>query len=339
MKRIYKYASVDTGIAILEKNTVVVTNPLEFNDINDSELFVKQKDIKKGIETYISFLNEVEIYNEVKRIHMSENFRTGRIQKYSIRKFLSKIDSQRKQGIKKGYYSPKLTVGRLRFWVKLAGFTLNDEQKSMASNCFEQIDIFTNNVGLISMKDLIELLPTNIRVSCFSLKPNISKMWSHYANNHNGVCIEYDKSIESVPVNYVKKNHYVKFNRLVHKWLSFLLQGKHLNVNQDELIRFIPLLNKSKDWKEEMEERMIVSSKDTKIQRIIVKGKKLELYPVPTPTRVIIGTRVNELDRKRIMTICNKMNIPVEFCHKSKNYKLTISKELVNTKCFNNYNK
>lgn len=327
MSKVYKYASVATGMKILEGNMLVVTNPLEFNDVNDSELFVSSKDLKKGIKTYISFINETEIYNAVKELYSKGHFDNKRFQRLTIKIFLARIGRRREKGLKRGYYSPRITIDRLRMLVNLASFSLNDNQRKEAEICFDELDKFSNDIGYVKMKDLIESLPTNIRVSCFSLRPDISKMWSHYADKHNGVCIEYDNSIDTVPVNYVKNNHYVKFDRLVRGLLSNLLVGKNVDFQQDDLIKLLPLLNKSQDWKEEMEERMVVSSKDSRITRIKVDDKELELYPVPSPTKVIIGIRVNELDRVRIIKICDERNIPVEFCQKGKKYKVHISPE------------
>ena len=329
MKKIYKYSSLEVGIKIIEGNTVAITNPSDFNDINDSELYSKAFDLKNGIRTYTSFLYENELYNLMKQLYESGNLKDKKFQQHIVKRFLHRIDKHRIKGIKKGKYSPLITIEYLEFMTKLFGFTLTDDKKDLANKTFNDINNFTDNNGLINISNLIDSLHDTMRASCFSLKPDISKMWAHYGDKHKGVCIEYNESIETVHMNYVKHSKYVKFNKFVKMWLSSLLKDERLDIQQGELVGLYPFLNKSYDYKEEMEERMIVSSNDDKITKITINGKEQELYPVPKPSRVIIGAKASAEDIVRIEQICKEKEIPVSYCIKVKNYKLKIVNEKI----------
>lgn len=72
---------------------------------------------------------------------------------------------------------------------------------------------------------------TNIRVSCFSelikndnFKKNIT-MWSHYANNHKGFCVEYDLSFLNDKTSFTIENHQYYDESLQESYLDQRLKA------------------------------------------------------------------------------------------------------------------
>lgn len=91
-------------------------------------------------------------------------------------------------------------------------------------------------------------------------------MWSHYANKHKGICIEYENIKDTYPIGYIKKEKFVNFFRFVKIYLASLNDGNSY-FNENELVALFPILNKSEDWKEEQEVRTIISSKNKLITK------------------------------------------------------------------------
>lgn len=320
MSKIYKYASIDNGLLILKNENVVVSNPTTFNDPFDSELLVKNNDLQIGIETYINFLLENDILDCCKKVINNKKD----IQSIICNRFVKKINKRRSKAIIKGSYFPLINFQYIQFLVKIFGFTIPKDYKNDAIKSFGNINNIINSEGPIKIKDLITKLPSNLRISCFSKRPDISKMWSHYANKHNGICLEYENIKDTYNIEYVTKEKYVKFFNFIKKYLAVLCDTNN-QYDYNDFISLFPILNKSIDWKEEQEIRMIISYDNELISKATSNGKDIELYPIGKPKKVIIGVNVKKEKQIEIINYCKKHDIPVNIC-KKRNYKIIIEK-------------
>lgn len=89
---------------------------------------------------------------------------------------------------------------------------------------------------------LLDLIPSRLGVYCLSPDPCLTLMWSHYARNHKGICLEFA----------VRKNeafHYALKVRYQKKYPTFHLNDPGFEINM--------LLVKSDDWRYEKEFRLI----------------------------------------------------------------------------------
>ena len=128
----------------------------------------------------------------------------------------------------------------------------------------------------------------NCKVCCFSENNDILLMWSHYANKHQGVCIEFD--LEKLEDN------------------SFLDSLKAVNINKviygdiPKNINNLPvsLFYKTKDWEYEKEYRIVCYSED-------------EFLCFDCVSRLILGAKVNMYQKniKMIILEAKKRNIPI----------------------------
>lgn len=101
-------------------------------------------------------------------------------------------------------------------------------------------------------------------------------MWSHYADLHRGICIEFDTSIPGTIFSKAKKVLYVnKFN-------DFVLKSD----KEREVATHISSFTKSKLWKYEDE------------WRILEQEEGCYSFPAECITGVILGCRISE-DHKR----------------------------------------
>lgn len=137
----------------------------------------------------------------------------------------------------------------------------------------------------------------SIALSSFTSKNNNNLMWSHYTNNHTGICVEYKPDLfeyldtlkghlASGPVNYSDEPPVVK--------------GIEDPSSKIEKIIF----NKQSEWKYENEYRVVfLSKKDTEFISIDRKFIKA----------VYIGSRASREIDSKILSICSNTDIEIYY--------------------------
>lgn len=118
----------------------------------------------------------------------------------------------------------------------------------------KKMSITNNNVLKEYYKESIRKTFETIGVHCFSYDPRNILMWSHYANEHKGICVQIERVrdfktlVQVVNVNY--SNNYPSIN--------------FIKSSVDDIKNTI--LNKSTDWKYEQECRILLPGQaNTKI--------------------------------------------------------------------------
>lgn len=127
-------------------------------------------------------------------------------------------------------------------------------------------------------------------VSCFASKGDSLCMWSYYADNHKGICIEYDSDTLIagelvVPVDYSSETFCIS-KEVDHE--KILMKGT---------------LTKSEDWKHEEEWRM-VSCEDPNLP--VKNGKFLKSCK---PSKVYLGCRSEDYLIKEVIKYCKKEKV------------------------------
>lgn len=147
---------------------------------------------------------------------------------------------------------------------------------------------------------LIELLRTIVRFCSFSKRNDSVTMWSHYADQHSGICIEYDFTDQpfvrdcTYPVLYTKQ----PFDATEY----FLDEMKKVRIS------ILSSLFKWKDWEYEREWRFTIPN------NIIPEDGP---FRVKKPTAIFLGSKcenmINE-DKKKILNniliFADEQNIP-----------------------------
>jgi len=123
------------------------------------------------------------------------------------------------------------------------------------------------------------------RMYCLTPFPDNTLMWSHYANNHSGICLEFDKNKL-----LIARARPVRYRDTYPEWTPAGVSDGPLEL----------VLTKSKDWCYEREFRIMGSLLDG--------PTKLDGYFVPLPdgalTAIILGC-TNE-DHDEILSIVNE---------------------------------
>ena len=143
-----------------------------------------------------------------------------------------------------------------------------------------------------------DLLPLHdgFRISCFSETPCSNIMWGHYANKHNGFCIEYDvdklvKKVKPImPVVYTE----APFDA------SDIIDMRGIT---DKYVNICPVLFKSKDWSYEKEWRLIIPKNE---------NDKVFYHFPEAIIGIYLGFKtLSNKSADELETIANNMNIPV----------------------------
>lgn len=128
------------------------------------------------------------------------------------------------------------------------------------------------------------------RVYCLTTKPTDTLMWSHYAENHTGICLEFrcDNAVFSGALKVVYYEAYP---------LLDLADNDHKTI-------LLPLLAKAKDWAYEDEYRLIAQEESAALncQSLITKNNFLTL-PDDVLTSIIVGCVAPQSTRKAVVEI------------------------------------
>lgn len=145
-----------------------------------------------------------------------------------------------------------------------------------------------------SIIEIEELLDENL-FYCLSLKNNSNLMWSHYASNHYGFCIEFKFPVKPPDkVIYTSKIPEIKLT-------DFLGRDENRKILSKQIWQ--ALRNKLDEWAYEEEYRLQISTK-TKIKTIPVgqnSSIKILEYSPSSVESVIFGCRMIPENREYIM--------------------------------------
>ena len=157
-------------------------------------------------------------------------------------------------------------------------------------------------------------------MSCFSERNDNVLMWSHYANSHEGFCVEYDlKRIKNDPFQILNHLFPVIYRRerTIAKDIDSLIEShedlnkaiaEHYVYDGKELLDdILPIsLIKGLDWQYEQEWRIIYSKKqmyDFDEEQLYGGNLKFECI-----SAVYLGYRIHPVIKQNLIEICQRLN-------------------------------
>lgn len=152
----------------------------------------------------------------------------------------------------------------------------------------QEINDWVNTDAYKMMNDIREYTLVYSLTTSFDNAP----MWYAYANDYNGICIEYDAmdifakyNWRLTPIEYVGE-----VPRTVYQ------------MKQNEILQFIhrTCVSKSRKWENEDEWRI------TSIQ---YNDKKKERNDIIKPKSIIMGNKILEEDRNKLLQLCDRKDI------------------------------
>lgn len=183
---------------------------------------------------------------------------------------------------------------------------------------------------LENVMDVQSGVRASLGVICFTTRQDNLLMWSHYGNNHEGICIEFDANADFFNGKYKGSSQGV-FGEVASKdYYKNVGELKKVNYSKTRPLFIDPSelqddteswLTKSEDWEYEQEYRILLPVEHT------VRYKEMLFYRVDKESikSVIIGCQVSQATKIEIYSICSKLGIAVkESFINSAAYKLDI---------------
>ncbi len=133
-----------------------------------------------------------------------------------------------------------------------------------------------NTLDMRSLQDTFKSQMDVFPMFCLSAVADNVLMWSHYAAEHAGVCLEFDGNCSI-------------FNEV--RPVTYSSERVRINVLEDNYNSRTVQLTKSPDWHYEQEWRLIEIGTKPGVRR----------WPPEALTAVILGSRISEADRGRVM--------------------------------------
>lgn len=150
-----------------------------------------------------------------------------------------------------------------------------------------------------------------IKVGCLTSKNDNTLMWSHYADKHRGVCIEYNISKIFIDKNStIRKVNYNK-NMAYEEKMDYIKRFSDIQIDDKNITTLLELFCiKSKEWEYEDEYRILYYDSTSNSNGITIKLPIKNIY---------FGTETSEEDKKLIYDIIKNINIA-----RAKNNKIKI---------------
>jgi len=287
-KILYKYTNAEYFDSILENGGMLkLSDPSSFIDPNDCNFSVCEENLSRSFRMLTNVAFVCEFFN---------NPRYGKI----------KILSDEYKIIKKDIslthiYEENPGINMIIKKCLKDRKPLNDLLRKSKSHFNET---FTN---------IIETLKKRSLIGCLTPDNSNNLMWSHYANGHQGICIEYEFDDENELLNVVYSDNINNFD--LYTVLKYIIPGKYFNdknlneMNQKLLDAcYLPFLIKTKEWSYENEVRMIFNLNENSN---IVNNSGIWFYPNVKVKSIYIGCRMDKSKREEIESKCRELNISI----------------------------
>ena len=303
---LYRYRSLERLAYRLEElrdGYVFRTNPANFTDPYDSALsasseqFRRQVLEKVGPEYGLSYDQDAES------------------------KFLESLGEKEKE-----QWRIEQELEQLSHEYLLAGFMSLiygpcDVSSVSSKDVFSVLESIANGRNASPEKHAaFSILRNPVRVSCFATNPKSVVMWSHYAKNHTGICVEYPRSAMLADAKVLELLHPVRYTETLWDASQLpwpIMPGIEINqVPSQSPLEAWPIVaacHKSKDWAYEREWRLVSLDPESRKEPKFF----LRSYGV-RPSRIILGARIDEADRAAIKDLAQKISVPVVNAHLAK---------------------
>ena len=161
-----------------------------------------------------------------------------------------------------------------------------------------QLDAAKKDLILWEQK-LSDSLNSNFKICCLSTEYKNKLMWSHYADSHKGICVEYDFSSKAVNKSQPLPVYY-SHTRPKFPWKAVIEESTEAK-RQGQICFMQALLTKDKVWSYENEWRMVVQAK--------TEPDNVDAPPIKC---IYIGALCSEENTKKIVNTAKALKIPVK---------------------------
>ena len=290
-------------------NCVYLANPLDFNDPFDCQLNLDKKQF--CISILLDYAKALELDIDSQTYELNKIIFDFSNQLYPI--FIDEIKLKTLEN--KINDSEELIRLKLSLFITRLQCYLNVNKSDI--NAWQLA--FTETLNDI-YGDTLETISNNFRIACFTTNIDNILMWSHYANNHTGFCVEYDlssvKKIATTNINSLTKSCKKILLNLMpiiyttqRKDITQSLNKLNLNTIQENTLWDIyryGALSKYMTWMYENEWRLV-------LDKTSFHNKAL-FFPIKA---IYLGCKINKTEQQYFIDLIRKHN-------KSHNTKINI---------------
>jgi len=148
-----------------------------------------------------------------------------------------------------------------------------------------------------------------VKVACFTETPVNLPMWAHYADNHTGICLEYDT--QRIHKNLSNMLFPVKY---VEKLLDIVMFAMRAVASESSNVLTYQCVQKLSDWSYEKEWRYIFlpSMKKDYLEKLppdyLDKGEEISFG---RPSKIILGNKICPDKQSKLHDIAREVNINI----------------------------
>lgn len=304
MDKIYKYTSIDSAIKIIKSEQVLLNKPSKFNDPFDCSFGIDKEDEKKSFDLLFNYCSVQMIYEFVN----NKNLKLTKGQQKLFSFINGEFNLMKKLLNKNPYYTEvPMISGFIKQVIKA-----NPQIKV-------DLDKYYDDFKEEMIKKINEIKDKAL-ISCFSKRNDSTLMWSHYADSHRGICLEYNRPSKDnyKEIEYTNKRPQMRLFNLVSAFLGHTIIGKELKADEYKYTNDIlePFFIKSLDWKYEEEIRCIYTTDDYKNTDIEYDGDNY-FAKVGSIKRIFIGCKAIGYKVDEVLKLASHRNIPVVFMKES----------------------
>ena len=179
-----------------------------------------------------------------------------------------------------------------------------------------EIDKLLDNkeLNIIEIDNILENAANNMGILSLSTTPLNMPLWAHYANNHKGICIEYDiESIKDKDIYFkyrILKVHYISeridVTDILKKLFEYIKNNDEYNQLRIAQCFYMTMTLKHKDWYYEDEWRIFMPLEEC------CSSKEIGRYKNPLRISTIyVGKDCEENDIEKIKLISQKLKCKV----------------------------
>ena len=310
-EKIYKYVDLKSGLLILKNNSVKVSHPMDYNDPFDCSIDYDKSDITESL----TLITEYYMAQEFLRLWSNKDLKVNKAMRLTMNNDKVLLNACLKICKASRYFDHITGIHSLSKKVLLNAGNYSEETYNTLESKFKDETI--NKV--IDIKD-------NSLLSCFSKTYDSILMWSHYADKHKGICIEFDRPEKDFyDVNYSKKRIIFNLEEITKRYLGYQLANEKVDLNDKRFTKYIlkPFKTKSLDWKYEKEVRCILSSNSEGVD--YNEEMDIYLYKMPTNiTKVFLGCKIDKESNeyKELVELCSGKIEIIELSQSDTEFKL-----------------
>lgn len=312
--KVFKYTSVDSAIKIVKSGSVLLNNPKDFNDPFDCEIQIDENNNKKTFDLVVNYY----AFKAVSDLIQGKGLKLTKSQKLLFLFVGLELKLYKKVLGKTKTYEPQPFFNAFINKVSKNNPTVRnaiEESKGKYSN--ELVDKVT------SIKD-------KALVSCFSKRNDSVLMWSHYADSHHGVCIEFDeeKREEFSEVSYSKEKTHFDLYSVVSRILAYDYFKEDVDLSDKSFNKMImaPFFTKSTDWSYEEEIRCVYSS--SQLNDDVTSDMERYFLKMPKIKRIYIGCKAGGVNLDDLFVRCQHREIEVVFMKESaESFSMVVDKD------------